>query len=146
MDESTVCRTLSRHGFILRGNAFIVKEWHVEEDGVGYGTEVSQNYRPDWLVFVDEFTANWLTEKMGPSLASDLSTRCFHLWNAVRLFLSSHLPCADEAPQSVFQAVLSPDDTLRLAAEDHLNTSREFRGLRDTTNPFPRIKLGYRRR
>jgi len=39
VNESTVSRTLSRHGFILRRSAFIAEER--VEDGVRYGPEVS---------------------------------------------------------------------------------------------------------
>ena len=48
------------HGFTLRRNAFVAKE-HVGEDGVRYGTEVSQNRREDRLAFVDGFAMNRLT-------------------------------------------------------------------------------------
>jgi len=62
VDSSTVYRTLWRHGFTLRRNGFVAKE-HVGEDGVRYRTEVSQNHRPDRLVFVDGFSrdepADW---------------------------------------------------------------------------------------
>ena len=82
MDSSAVCQTFWRHGFTLRRNAFIAKE-NVGEDGVGYGTEVSRNRRPDRLVFVDGFAMNRLTMGRGDgaqpgSFICRMPSVCFH--------------------------------------------------------------------
>jgi len=52
VDESTIYRALSRW-FILGRNKFAAKV-RVEEDGIRYVMEISQNYHPYQLVFVDE--------------------------------------------------------------------------------------------
>ena len=126
MGSSAVCRTFWRHGFTLRRNAFVAKE-HVREDGVGYGTKVSQNRRSDRLVFVDGFAMN----RRGPAGQ-------FHLRNVVHLFPLSHLPCAD-APLAVSYFLFFP--LAGSCAENDLHTAREFDGLRDVKNPSPTVTI-----
>ena len=60
MDQSTIYRALSRHGFTLKKNAFVAKE-RIEEDRVRFAIEIAQTYHPDQLVFVDESAMNRLT-------------------------------------------------------------------------------------
>ena len=54
---SKIYHTLLRHRFTLKKNVFVVKEC-VEENRIRYMINISQNYHPDQLVFVDESAMN----------------------------------------------------------------------------------------
>lgn len=62
VDKSTIYRSLMRRGFTLKRNTFIARE-RVEEERVKYMIDISQNYHPDQLVFVDESAMNRLTTR-----------------------------------------------------------------------------------
>ena len=53
---------LLRRGFTLKKNVFVAKE-QVEQDRIRYMVDISQNYHPDQLVFVDESAMNRLTTR-----------------------------------------------------------------------------------
>jgi Fe2+ or Zn2+ uptake regulation protein len=62
VDTSTIYRTLHRRGFSLKKNNFVASE-RVEDNRARFQIEVSENYHPEQLVFVDECAVNRLTTR-----------------------------------------------------------------------------------
>jgi len=94
VDESTIYQILSRCGFTLKRNAFVAREC-MEEDRTRYVMDISQNYHPDQLIFVNKSMMNQLTMQrdqgwslVGVSLSS---MRLLHPQNMVCLLSLSHL-------------------------------------------------------
>ena len=93
VDISTIHRTLRRRGFTLKKNCFIPSE-RVEESRAKYQIEVTQNYHPEQLVFVDESALNCLTTRQSRGWASIgcCSCRRDFFVRGTRYFLSPVLP------------------------------------------------------
>ena len=131
-----------RHGFTLKTNAVVAKE-RVEESRIKYAMDISQNYHPDQLVFVDESAMNRLTTRRDRGWAPVgcwSRQRDFFIRGTRYVCLCYPSSYQWSSSYSILPA-LSLDGVLHLAVEDHPYTAREFNsfidGLLDVMNPFP---------